>query len=928
VFCEKKKCWYRHGYVLPLLFALLFILAFASALCPTASAEPQGDGCTHDNWYNGTVHGDIYFQVRGHYDSNYQHYTYENVPDNRTIVRLYPGIWLGSPSIGRTTYFNLTINGHTEEYSYTECHPYPCCNLSCNDNNCNVDITGYGVCSIRNVNTSDIKTDTNNISFWTDEQIYHVALLVVYENESMPEIQYWVKEGQIFPSYSEVIPIYEYFNETVNTGRIYAGSLQSVKLWLYGHPHCVGADSKSGYPVLNGNDLEEPDYVYSYDAQGNVKEGLPPGKDYTVFARWDNIPPDYITRPSNLLYFPNQQSDRLMAPVLMLKYSEASELNVTDISPESLCVDYYNTIDATIVNAGGTASFNATLYANNTKVDVRKVTNLGKGESRVVKFLWEPSSTGPYELNVTADVENVVKETDKTNNSKTLNVEVKVASPPEGQSPSSNVSSIPSGGTIELRAQGIANVGLEKAILATDENEAGTWENVTDGRYGSPMNMASYYNYSLTHTTESDWKAQTLDNSSVVGNDVKLYRMLGTTNLALNQPAYSTPYYYPPGNAVDGTNNFWLGNGVFPEWWYVDLGAVKDVQQIKIIFGEEGLGEPYDYTVDISNNATDWTTKIQKSMGRDETYDNLGWSCQYIRVSLIEKYGTGGWAYGSIEEFEAYGPGDYKSSGTLTSSAIERTDNPIVSITPSWNSTEPAGTNLSVNVSVDNGVTWKNATNGTELTWDYDLLNNSLKYKVLFKTTNLSRTPVLHDITLNYTTKDPIESEWLWSNFSWHNASIPNGTTVGWKIYYEDMLGQTNCTAEETFYVGEAGDAPNVVVTVHNVSFGNMLAGDNTTIYISLTLNNSEGTAAATIEAVFKSNVSVVYGLNGTGSNIIPGNNFELGRDTNEKALTNTTTKTFISTLPAGENVTYNAILIVPAGQAADDYSGIVELSW
>ena len=132
------------------------------------------------------------------------------------------------------------------------------------------------------------------------------------------------------------------------------------------------------------------------------------------------------------------------------------------------------------------------------------------------------------------------------------------------------------------------------------------------------------------------------------------------------------------------------------------------------------------------------------------------------------------------------------------------------------------------------------------------------------------------------------------------------------------------------FMTPPAAGAPNVSVSVNTTCFGSVLAGNSTEIHVSLTLNNT-GDASAEIEAVFKTNVSDVYGLNGTGESIIPiipGNNFELGPDGNETALTNTTTKTLISTLPAGETVTYDAILIVPAGQAADDYNGIVELSW
>jgi hypothetical protein len=919
-----------------LAYILFFIfIAFASSLCPTASAGVYGDGCTYDNWYNGTIHGGIYFQVKGHYDDPgiTQTYTFDNVPENREIVRLYPGIWLGSPSPSRVTYWNITINGHTDSYSFTEPDSLPFCSWDATPEGstpegtgCKVSCTGNGVCSITYDASPYILTGTNTISYWTSEQIYHAALLVIYESESMPEIQYWVKEGgQIYldDSFSE------YFNETVNTGRIYTGSLQSVKFWLHGHPHCVGVCSGSGFPTFNGNDIDALDHVYSYDANGNVHEGLPPGKEYTVFARWDNIPPDYLNSPSNCIYFPNLGNDRLMTPVLMLNYSEPSELNVTDISPESLCVDWYNTIDATIVNRGGTARlFNVTLYADGEVVDVKPVSNLGEGENTTVKFLWQPGATGSYLLNVTADVENVIKETDKTNNSKTLDVAVKVASPPEWQSQSSNVSLIPTGGTIELRTQGRADVGLDHAILATDET--GTWENITDGRYGSPMNMASYSFGSFTHSSESDWKAQTLDNLSVIGDEVKLYRTVDTTNLALNQPAYNDSSFssYTPDKAVDGiASTAWVsGDFTGKGWWYVDLGSVEDVQQIKIDFYDLWGGVPYKYTVDISDNAADWTTKIDKSVGKDETYDNLGWSCRYIRVNVLAALGETN--YTAIAEFEAYGIGDYKPSGTLTSKTVVSTDHPIVAVTPTWNSTEPSGTSISVKVSVDNGATWKDASKGGELTWDYNTLNYKLKYKVLFGTTDGSQTPVLQDITLNYTIRDPIEGEWLWSNFTWHNDSIPEGTTVAWKIYYEDMLGRTNCTDVKTFEVGEGG-VPNVVVTPKNTSFGNILAGDNTTIYISLTLDNSEGTGPATLEAVFKTNVGVVYGLNGTfGSNIIPGNYFELGPDTNEKALTNSTTKTFISTLAAGESVDYNAILTVPAGQTADDYSGIVELSW
>ena len=121
---------------------------------------------------------------------------------------------------------------------------------------------------------------------------------------------------------------------------------------------------------------------------------------------------------------------------------------------------------------------------------------------------------------------------------------------------------------------------------------------------------------------------------------------------------------------------------------------------------------------------------------------------------------------------------------------------------------------------------------------------------------------------------------------------------------------------------------PNVAVTVNNASFSTGVAGSTNEIPISLTLTNT-GSASANIEAVFTTNDGTgVYGLDGSGTNIIPGNNFKLGPDGNEKFLTSTTTRTPICTLGAGQTLNYTAILIVPPGQSADDYTGTIELSW
>ena len=769
------------------------MLAVLTALCPTASAGGYCDGCPFDNFYNGTLHGGIYFDCKGWYDKVgvTETETFENVPDGRQIVRFYPGIWTGSPTSGADIDFSITINENPKNsFTYnnggrSSCSDDPACNIIPTPPGCTVRETGCGCDDVRYDNAApDIVTGNNTISFWTNEQIYQFALLTVYENDSMPPIQYWIKEGHEYPD--EGIPYYVYFNETANTGKIYLGSLKSAEYWNYGYPHLFGI------PELNGYDIGGPDVKYSntYD---------------DIFYGWLNIPADYITAPSNAFKYEGFDNARLMVAVLVLNYYDPSDLAVTDISPQSLYANYINEINATVTNYGKKAKFfNVTLYANDTKVDVKKVTNLSQGNSTEVTFLWNPEHEGMYVLNVTADVENVVLETNDANNSKIMEVNVELPSGPVWRDQSSNVSTIHAGEAIELRAQGKAGTGLYNAILATDET--GTWKNITDGRYGSPMNMASYYNHSLIHTSDADWNNQTKENLSIVDGDMRLGQYgAGSENLALKKNNYSSSesaYDEPKENANDGIHSTgWCSaDDDMPCWWYVDLGGVKDVNKIK--FYGYCYSSPLTYKILISNDNETWTEKIVKystaTADVPDVYTECGWSCRYINVTITKNDYGGGQTYGGFAELEAYPPLGYKSTGTLMSKTIE-TDNPIVAVTPTWNSTDPAGTNLSVNVSVDGGATWNTAVNGTKLTWDYDGNNTKLKYKVLFETTDINETPVLHDIMLNYTTKDAPKDTWVWSNFTWQNASVTAGTTVGWKIRYNDTAGQTTCTDVMSF---------------------------------------------------------------------------------------------------------------------------------
>jgi hypothetical protein len=291
------------------IMAAITALVALVALCTTASA---GNGCPFVNFYNGTLEngGGIYFDVKGYYDSAgaTQSYTFENVPDGRQVVRMYPSIWLGSPYPGRVTEWSIEINGHIDYFNFTEPGSLPFCNLDCppedgTGEHCTVSCSGFGVCSVTYNASPYVITGDNDVTYWTSEQIYHVGLLAVYENASMEKLQYWVKEGHEKP---DTAPYHVYFNETGNTGPVDTGNISTVEYYSYGYPYCPGA---SGWPDLNGNYISPPNITKT--------NGYSP-----VLYGWTDIPAAYIDAPDNCFLYPTLGNDRMMVPVLGIHYSE------------------------------------------------------------------------------------------------------------------------------------------------------------------------------------------------------------------------------------------------------------------------------------------------------------------------------------------------------------------------------------------------------------------------------------------------------------------------------------------------------------------------------------------------------------------------------------------------------------------------------
>jgi len=53
-----------------------------------------------------------------------------------------------------------------------------------------------------------------------------------------------------------------------------------------------------------------------------------------------------------------------------------------------------------------------------------------------------------------------------------------------------------------------------------------------------------------------------------------------------------------------------------------------------------------------------------------------------------------------------------------------------------------------------------------------------------------------------------VADTWTWSNFTWQNSSITAGTTIQWRIYYNDTSGKENMTDLMTFTVKTSDGSP------------------------------------------------------------------------------------------------------------------------
>jgi parallel beta-helix repeat protein len=427
--------------------AIVALMVAAFAVTPVVAPGNPGAGCVADTDYYDTINGNVYFEQQGYAQNSPMTKTFNNVPGNIKLAKVYTGVWQGSP--GKGGFFNITVNAHTTD-TYKACDPCP------NPQNCLVDGYQDERCDLLNdginspwndgldkVNmhaltvgcgvqfysfnaTPYVVPGTNTITVKTkacqdcyrggwDGRIYIIVLLVVYEDQEMPVITYWINEGALYlekgsdcDGPDDHLYASKYFNGT------YVSNPSNVKLWSTGWPHVINATVSPAYTELNNNNIGIPDVTEAYASGYNE-----------ALLRWNNIPTGYLTTTNLLEYYdPTPLYERAFAEVLIVQGpSNEPDLTVTDIKfPTVMRPGQSYTIPVTVKNQGDVAagSFNVSLDIENGVAysDKENVPSLGIDASTDVDFTYVMLGSGCYNFSVVADCDSDVDESDENNNVK------------------------------------------------------------------------------------------------------------------------------------------------------------------------------------------------------------------------------------------------------------------------------------------------------------------------------------------------------------------------------------------------------------------------------------------------------------------------------------------------------------------------------
>ena len=408
------------------------------------------------------------------------------------------------------------------------------------------------------------------------------------------------------------------------------------------------------------------------------------------------------------------------------------------------------------------------------------------------------------------------------------------------------------GQAINLTAQGKDETALDWAWLST--NESGSWRNYT-----------TIYNW--TQTSTADFNAGTKVNTTESNGNIILNRTTGTwtadttySSLWCTQSSYVTTNC---ANLFDDNNaTRWEGSGGAPQWFTVNYTASnpKTITRVECYEVDYSPGVTNATLYGSNTYGSGWVPLVTNikcnstSYGVGYTFTNTI-SYQFYNFTINAYSGsTDTTLYEvSLKENTYYSTGNFESQ--IYDSGSTQTWQTL-----SWNETLASGTDICGQVAVNNTGSW--IYSGLSCTPPVTLsVTNSrfIKANFTLNTTNSSFTPTLSDFNITYKTyNSPMnmtkDSNWQWSNFTWSNSSVAQGTTVGWKIYYNDTSGNENVTDVNTFRIIDTVAPTITIQSPLNATYNSSSQSYN--IWANVTLNKAGSWCGVSLDGAANNSLS------------------------------------------------------------------------
>jgi len=380
---------------------MAWLASCAILLITPASAIYNFDGIPLNTTRHETIKGGIYINGGHGLKSSPYTQTFNNVPSSIKYARLYVGVWGGNPEYTGTlqTTFNSNDLGTLNLGGQADTNP-------------NVYVSGYGVYWTAYNVTDKIKEGSNTATATTsgdiDGRVYGMVLVAAYNDPTGEEIEYWINEGNENPNHKTP-------KDTASTA--FQGTIDTSSTATLWTAYIASKKGDDDTLTLNGNTI-------ATDA-AKADQG-----SYFDLDSWDVT--DKLASSSNTLVFDRGSGTSLHPVIAVLLLTKGAPPGKPDLTVGNLSLPAFiynntpSTIKAEIANQGtrSATAFNATLYVDSNPTDTVEIPGLNPGSNTTVEFSWNPPGTGTYLLEVRADPEGEVEESDETNNANSTDAEV------------------------------------------------------------------------------------------------------------------------------------------------------------------------------------------------------------------------------------------------------------------------------------------------------------------------------------------------------------------------------------------------------------------------------------------------------------------------------------------------------------------------